>query len=95
MKGRLVIYKTLQIAQCEEEQEGNVLSWSSQRWNISGEVAWKVWQKEDICSRQLRRVTFFPDRFSLRASLHLCKVGAYDGETLIKHQHSLKGRERN
>ncbi|XP_063889382.1 uncharacterized protein LOC135116084 isoform X3 [Scylla paramamosain] len=83
------------IAQCEEEQEGNILSWSSQRWNISGEVAWKVWQKEDICSRQRRRVTFFPDRFSLKASLHLCKVVGGRVMVPLDNQENMRLYERS
>lgn len=84
-------HKASQIARCEEEREGNVLGWSSQRWNTSGEVTWAVRRKEDICSRQRRRVTFFPDRFSLKASLHLCKVHACDKETPFPW----RGEERN
>ncbi|XP_045129533.1 uncharacterized protein LOC123515136 isoform X2 [Portunus trituberculatus] len=83
------------IARCEEEQEGNVLSWSSQRWNISGEVAWKVWQKEDICNRQRRRVTFFPDRFSLKASLHLCKVVGGSVMVPLDDQENMRLYERS
>ncbi|XP_071531024.1 LOW QUALITY PROTEIN: uncharacterized protein [Panulirus ornatus] len=62
------------LAQCEEEMEGDALGWMEQSWNISGEVSWRQQLKEDICQKARRQITIFPDRFSLIAAQHLCKV---------------------
>ncbi|XP_069949577.1 uncharacterized protein [Cherax quadricarinatus] len=64
----------VQLARCETEEEGDALSWSKETWNISGEVAWTVRETQQVCERKTRRILIFPNRFSLKAGLHLCKV---------------------
>ena len=56
------------------EMEGNVFPWTSQRWELNGEVRWTTVSKNDICNAHRRILTFFPNRYPLKSSLKLCRV---------------------
>ncbi|ROT60958.1 putative neuronal pentraxin-2 [Penaeus vannamei] len=62
------------VAACRDDQEGDILAWSDQRWNITGEVRLTTRRREDICDRSTRELVVIPDRYSLKSSLHMCAV---------------------
>ena len=65
-----------QVWSCQQGVYGDGLAWTSvqQSWLIEGEASWNLQPQEEVCKRQTRIVTVFPDRFSLRQAQHLCHV---------------------
>lgn len=68
----------IQIAWCERLEEGRILDWRSQAWELHGEVQWTVQPMQDLCPQDfIRKITFFADRFPLHQALHFCQVVFY------------------
>ncbi|KAK7085491.1 hypothetical protein SK128_028222 [Halocaridina rubra] len=65
------IYK---LANCESYIEGDLLAWSKLSWQVYGEASWVGRSRDLLCTPSKRRVTFFPDRFSLPEAIHLCQT---------------------
>ncbi|XP_037779361.1 neuronal pentraxin-2-like [Penaeus monodon] len=73
--GRVLDEKTItQIATCDVQHEGDVLSWTQTQWRLEGEVQWAVQERESVCNTASRKITIFPDRFSLKNAINLCQV---------------------
>ncbi|XP_066982711.1 neuronal pentraxin-2-like [Macrobrachium rosenbergii] len=62
------------LSNCEIYEEGDALSWSRLSWQLYGEVSWAGRSRDILCAPTSRRVTFFPDRFTLPDAIHLCEV---------------------
>ncbi|XP_071522701.1 uncharacterized protein [Panulirus ornatus] len=63
-----------QVALCEVYTEGDALSWSRQSWQTLGGVSWVSRSRDIVCDASTRRITFFPDRYTLTQAIHLCQV---------------------
>lgn len=63
-----------QMAACLESEERPVLGWSSQEWELHGEVQYELRKVEDLCPSSDRTFTFFPRRYTLEQAIHFCQV---------------------
>lgn len=63
-----------QLATCEAYAEGDAISWTRLSWQTVGGVAWAARERTNICSFSTRRITFFPDRFTLPKAISFCQV---------------------
>ncbi|KAK8401438.1 hypothetical protein O3P69_002897 [Scylla paramamosain] len=64
----------IRIAECQEPKEQPLLGWSSQEWELQGEVYSQFRPLEDICSSHTRTFKMFLKRQTLQRSLHFCRV---------------------
>lgn len=63
-----------QMAACLESEERPVLGWSSDQWELHGEVHFELRTVKDICSTDTRTLTVFLRRYTLNDAIHFCQV---------------------
>ncbi|XP_042218730.1 uncharacterized protein LOC121863881 [Homarus americanus] len=64
----------INVAACDNLQEGEAMAWSLQQWKLNGDVRWRVRSLSEVCDTSTRMLVIFPDRFTLTAAIHFCQV---------------------